>query len=55
MDHLFYKLKETITRIFSGKYLFAQFVAVLFTFVIVNSGFDYMYYLAYDKTYIQHH
>ncbi|HCC05988.1 TPA: hypothetical protein DEP94_01335 [Candidatus Nomurabacteria bacterium] len=54
MDHLFYKLKETITRIFSGKYIFAQFVAIIFTFIIVNSGFDYMYFLAYDKTYIQH-
>lgn len=54
MDHLFYRLKETCTRIFSGKYLLAQFIAVLLTFIIIKSGFDYMYYLTYDKTYIQH-
>lgn len=54
MDHLFYKLKETFTRIFSGKYLFAQLMAVLVTFIIVNSGFDYIYYLTYDKSYTQH-
>lgn len=54
MDHLFFKLKETFTRIFSGRYLFAQGVGILATFIIVNSGFDYIYYLTYDKSYIQH-
>ncbi len=54
MDHLFFHLKETLVRCFSGPYLFAQFTAVFMTYMIIVSGLDFIYYLAFDGSTFQH-
>ena len=54
MEHLFFHLKETIIRIFSGNHLLLQLLAVFLTYIIVISGFDFIFYLAFDGSYLQY-
>lgn len=54
MDHLFYRMRDTLVRCFTGKYLLLQIGAVFATYIIVTSGFDFIYYLAFDGTHTQH-
>lgn len=54
MEHLFFHLKDTIIRIFSGNYVLLQLLAVFLTYIIVISGFDFIFYLAFDGSYLQY-
>lgn len=53
MEHLLYHIKPTLVRAFSGKYFAAQLLAVALTVLIVMSGFDFMWYLAFDDTIVK--
>ena len=46
MPHLFTRLPQTVVQIFSGRRLLGHALAILLTFIIVESGFDWSYYLA---------
>jgi len=46
MKTLFYKLPETIRRCFSGYAIVWHLLAILLTYIIVTTGFDWRYFLA---------
>lgn len=54
MNHPFFRLKETLTLSFTGTYLLLQLGGALLTYLIVTSGFDFMYYLTFKNTFIEH-
>ena len=53
MNSIFYKLPQTIARIFSGKNLLWHVVMIALTAVLVLSGFDWWYFSHTEGTIIQ--
>lgn len=50
MQTTFYKFKESLFKIFSGRNLFFHLLAILLTAIIVESGMDWKYFVAFNDS-----
>lgn len=53
MKYIFYKFRENLFDIFRGKNLLWHILAIVLTYILVVSGFDWGYYIAFNGSNLQ--